>query len=314
MSFINEVMNTNMSLEPRLLAYMNKKEYYDKNNIKINFLEKEFSITSDDIIKINEYKKNMSSNYDPEKHLDLVSSKSTKFLESQILHDDERFKRFRKKMERNKNAIKQRHNYSEWNDGNYRLLPDEYITREAINTRKHSNFNVNSRDYQVNNRYLINNNNNNKRQQTRKLNHQINSEQNNIIGNYNSYAKNNSNNNDYRIQQKIDNTNRCNIPSMKMNDKKYHNTSRYRPVPYMGNGNIRDINLESEMRYSNSTRFDTYNINTKSKSVGYPNPSEHYFDYISDDLQRPEHTVLPFPRGGINTRLENKTVKSRDIS
>lgn len=49
------------------------------------------------------------------------------------------------------------------------------------------------------------------------------------------------------------------------------------------------------------------------KSYGFNDPFEHSFDYIDGDIQDPDHVVLPFPRGGISARLENKKQKKRDI-
>jgi hypothetical protein len=46
--------------------------------------------------------------------------------------------------------------------------------------------------------------------------------------------------------------------------------------------------------------------NRPQKSFGYDNPQGLYFDYIDKDIQLPEHVDLDFPRGGENTRLENK--------
>lgn len=42
------------------------------------------------------------------------------------------------------------------------------------------------------------------------------------------------------------------------------------------------------------------------KSYGYNDSFEHSFDYIDNDIQEPDHVVMPFPRGGISARLENK--------
>lgn len=53
-------------------------------------------------------------------------------------------------------------------------------------------------------------------------------------------------------------------------------------------------------------------IHTK-KSYGYDDPFDHYFDYIDGDLQKPEHTVMEFPRGGISARLENTKQRVRKI-
>jgi hypothetical protein len=44
-----------------------------------------------------------------------------------------------------------------------------------------------------------------------------------------------------------------------------------------------------------------------SKSYGYDNPNEHYFDYIDEDIQDPNHIILPFPQGGFATRNNNKS-------
>ena len=49
------------------------------------------------------------------------------------------------------------------------------------------------------------------------------------------------------------------------------------------------------------------------KSYGFNDPFEHSFDYIDNDIQDPNHVVLPFPRGGISARLENKKQVERDI-
>lgn len=50
------------------------------------------------------------------------------------------------------------------------------------------------------------------------------------------------------------------------------------------------------------------------KSYGYNDSFEHSFDYIDEDIQTPDHVVLPFPRGGISARLENKKPIKRDIA
>lgn len=49
------------------------------------------------------------------------------------------------------------------------------------------------------------------------------------------------------------------------------------------------------------------------KSYGYNDPFEHSFDYIDNDIQDPNHVILPFPRGGTSARLANKKRVPRDI-
>lgn len=50
-----------------------------------------------------------------------------------------------------------------------------------------------------------------------------------------------------------------------------------------------------------------------SKSYGYNDVFEHSLDYIDGDIQEPNHVVLPFPRGGIPSRLENKRKVIRNV-
>lgn len=44
---------------------------------------------------------------------------------------------------------------------------------------------------------------------------------------------------------------------------------------------------------------------SKRKTYGYDNPVEHYFYYLNKDIQTPNHVILPFPRGGFDTRRLN---------
>jgi hypothetical protein len=46
---------------------------------------------------------------------------------------------------------------------------------------------------------------------------------------------------------------------------------------------------------------------TTKKSYGYRNPAEHYFQYLDPDIFNPSNTVEPWKRGGVSTRLNNKT-------
>lgn len=44
------------------------------------------------------------------------------------------------------------------------------------------------------------------------------------------------------------------------------------------------------------------NTTSSKRSIGYRNPSEHYYDYVNPRTHNPN---MPFPRGGISTRLDN---------
>lgn len=52
--------------------------------------------------------------------------------------------------------------------------------------------------------------------------------------------------------------------------------------------------------------------NQRSRSLGFNNPIENYFAYMSDEKQQPNHIVLPFPRGGYDTRHLNKLYRENN--
>ena len=119
----------------------------------------------------------------------------------------------------------------------------------------------------------------------------------NIIGNYDSYRK--------QVQPKFQMTadfdleHKRNIPFVSSNGKKDINTSSYKTMPFMGyDTDAKNVNDETELRCGMPLRTH--------KSYGYSNPFENQFQYISNDIQNPEHTVLPFPRGGYGTRQYNR--------
>lgn len=364
MANINEVLKDGQDIffEPRLQGYLNKKKFFEDNNIEVNYsLEKEFHITNEDKKIIRDYlngKKNIYDYQQKDNYLDLVDTTNQKFP-SHDFKEDERYKRFKKKMSRNKDAIRQRNNYSEWNDGFSKIIPDEsntqlkyvdnpynnqtinqkfstptpddiYHNQRKQNHQYNGPFNNSSKDNSMSNQYLINNaHNNNHRnikyndknfsnqsynngnifyQEDTKNNNNINK----MIGNMNSYA--NNINNSYQFSSQMDTETKYNKPSLNSNGKTYYNTSKYQPIPFMGNKEgLRDINIESTLRSGEEKQeYQEYRTNGKAKSIGYPNPSEHYFDYISKDIQTAQHTVLPFPRGGENTR-QNNSVSARQV-
>jgi|SaaInlStandDraft_3_1057020.scaffolds.fasta_scaffold06302_6 hypothetical protein len=94
----------------------------------------------------------------------------------------------------------------------------------------------------------------------------------------------------------------------KNGSSKYFNTSYYQPVPYMGQGTgIGDADFETAMMRGQAIKFDE-------RTKDGVSLTSHYFDYIEEDIQNPDHIVMPFPRGGNNTRLSNKKITSkRDI-
>jgi len=50
------------------------------------------------------------------------------------------------------------------------------------------------------------------------------------------------------------------------------------------------------------------------KSYGYRNPFEHYFEYLDDDFQNPDNSVEPWHRGGEPTRFTNKKLAKQSFT
>jgi len=97
------------------------------------------------------------------------------------------------------------------------------------------------------------------------------------------------------------------MPKVAVHGNKNINSSMYVPMPHLNNANS-NTELETNMIRGMPTRT--------LKSYGFRNPAEHYYGYIDPVYQNANNTVLPFPRGGDATRLENtKTNKkySREI-
>jgi len=82
---------------------------------------------------------------------------------------------------------------------------------------------------------------------------------------------------------------------------KYINSSAYAPMPYINHDNQQiDRVVETDLIRGMPT-------NT-TKSYGYRNPVENYFQYIEEDFVNPDNTDLPWSRGGESTRRTNRAV------
>ena len=122
------------------------------------------------------------------------------------------------------------------------------------------------------------------------------------------------------MDSRIDN----NIDSHKFNGPKSSSGRSTQPVHYNQNlqniSNIYNQDLQNEIPHNN-TKTDEMILSMPtrtSKSYGFRNPAEHYYDFIDPEFQNSENTVLPFPRGGEHTRgLNKRSVKenfyNRDI-
>jgi len=118
-----------------------------------------------------------------------------------------------------------------------------------------------------------------------------------IIGNYDSYRK--QVNPKFQKTMDFDFEHKRTIPSMSSNGKKNLNSSSYKTMPFMGyDTDAKNINEENQLLQGMPVRTH--------KSYGYNNSFENQFQYISSDIQSPDHTVMSFPRGGYGTRQRNR--------
>jgi len=114
-----------------------------------------------------------------------------------------------------------------------------------------------------------------------------------IIGELDTYHSNVER--DYGRESNMDLDSRSVIPNINCNNKRGIGENNYSSVPYLMDKGVRDVDVENYIRNGVP--------DSKAKSLGYANPVEHYFDYISDDIQDPNHIV--FERG-VPTRLYNR--------
>lgn len=95
-------------------------------------------------------------------------------------------------------------------------------------------------------------------------------------------------------------------PTIRTNTRKEH-YNRYQSVPFMYGNGLPDVCLEDSLR--GGIR------DSSKKSIGFKNPFENQFYYISKDISDPNHTVQMWPNNTRGTdkqiaRVNSKAVKS----
>lgn len=304
--------NDNINLEPRLQEYIKKKREYKKNNINPGFpLEKEFNITTDDINRIQAFSNGSKDIYDykkQEKYIEEMPEPSFIDDVDERYKADPRFKRYLKKVKKDKEAIKQRNCYDQ--------LSYEYeqaykpLNHDFKPPSRNMNELMDSRDFELTSSYKYDNKpsklsyksrvypmSTNKLNQLPPFDHDP--QVNKIIGELDSYKHNL--NKSYQRASEMDTDMKIVTPTINCNNKRTINSAIYRPVPYMGmNNNQRNIDIENDILNIHSSRG--------AKSYGYKNPVEHFYDYISNDIQDPSHVVMNRP---VSTRLDNQTTNKQ---
>ncbi len=323
--FKNINLDNNLTFEPRLQEYLKKLIYYRKNNIQPSSdLEREFNITKEDKIKIKAFLSGKKDIYSKESHDKYSVVEDTGFeIKYDDFKKDPRYERLQKKIQRDKDANNNRYNYGqgpEITGYNNNFSGTDFITDEEPN-----HF-LDSKPY-MSDFYLNVRNNKNERtyeynpptiQYRQRLHHSQNKDEINalphnpklddLIGKLDSYREHT--NTIYQYSSDMDFENKINVPSVNSRNKKYVNTSQYQAVPLRSDGvnligGTRDVDVENCLMKGLPER------DAKFKSLGYPNYSDHSFQFISGDIQDPNHVVLPFSRGGINSRNQNNFERAK---
>ena len=305
------------SLEPRLMEYIKKRKFYKENNIDSPLMEKEFSIDKNDIEKIKNYfkgKKVQSSFKDEIEH-------TIHAFPSESLKKDERLQKIKNKQKRDKDALEQKNNYDALarefdmyrDDRQFAsAFGDDFKSRFNPQVWMDDNSNGSSEDEGPTAEQIID-------MKRRYANPNIYKNKKPKID-YEQYISHNSklgvSKGDYSLDSIMGDLNTYNervgirdvspdLP-ITVNKKNGYNNNReknnrekennYRAVPQMTSPYQKDVNIENYLSYGQGP-------SRGQKSLGYPNPAEHYFQYISNDISKAEHTVF---EPGMPTRMNNK--------
>lgn len=298
-----------LSLEPRLKEYLKIKKYNKIHGITTNKPEKDFNITKFDIetiknFKLNEKKQNMFK--------DEITHQITHFP-SEKLQSDPRLEKIKKKQQRDKDALYQRQKYDIISKS-FDMYRDDRNFASAYGNDFKSRFNPNvwMEDVKTDNFDDVNKE---QIEYMKKRSSNTNKSKDNVkptisYNNYLSYNCDNLNDNyDYSLNSIIQNLDKFNNNVKKYDkscDLNYYENNSSQMIS-KNEKYLKDINTENYLCYGDG--------NTRGqKSLGYPNPVEHYFQFISNDISSPEHTVF---EPGMPSRLYNKDIakpyKKRDI-
>lgn len=300
-------------LEPRLSEYINKMKYFRQNSIETENLEREYGITDNDKIIIKRYLAGKNSK--DLRFQDYVDT-SKSYFPSEKMQYDTRFDRIKKKQERIADANAQRYNYGSIentydmyrNDRPFASACGDDFSQDGFHPREWFNRNTRDMDVSEYNKYATKpekKHTNIYTQPKSRYNGRIpygskiddENTIDEILNSMDSTKKNYSRIIERESEFDYDSGNV--IPNMR--SKNMLCGSSYKTMPYMGDmrGNM-DIDVDNFVKFGNSTRG--------SKSIGYPNPVDHYFDFISPDIQDPRHVVMD---RGIPSRAWNRERGSR---
>jgi len=330
MDFSNAICNDGIMLEPRLMEYINRKKMYKDNDIEpSNSLEKVYVITADDKKRIKRYLKGKRNLYtrsklnndshfiDPDNHIENNNEEESDFRD---FKKDPRYKRLRKKMKKQREAQNQRYNYNNFNH-NYgsKITETPYDNMNSNSSNVSHLLDVNEEDEEMYNnpnqlfhptrRSNMTYHSQPRISNGRLLNRQIcdnsssvpySHDTANVINNVDTYSSrlnnNRINNRMFDSSSTLDFDSKSVIPKMNSNRKRgQYNNYMSTPTNNMHSNRARNVDMDNYIHYGVNSRA--------SKSIGYKNPVEHYFQYIDSDIQHPDHVVN---ERGYPSRLNNK--------
>ena len=259
-------------LEPRLQEYLRKRKHYKENGVEPSVpLKKEFQITEEDMKKLRAFFRGDNNLYDTKKYPLQDTDRKRKYFPSKEFKDDPKFPNFKQP------AQEKIHNMGMFAPSS----GEAYYDVEMMRTQSP----IDIRDM--------------------------------MEGSYDQFLPMESLLDGYaHPTENIKLSPPC-IRHKKTNEmwNPYQEYNYLPPLPGYDFPKQPEWNHESPPHLRQRAKDDDVNLETSiihgmphhtSKSYGYRNPSEHYYDYIDDTMQRPEHVIFPIPRGGIPTRLNNK--------
>ena len=313
-----------MSMLPKFRNYLEKKKYYKQHGIEpLVPLEQGFSKEELKELRLYLSGKKSDRNGDQSSGFSTFVNATGQHFESSGWKKDPRFERLEKKQQRDKDANIQRRNYSAI-EKNYDMYSDDKNFASAMG----DNFEVNTdfgfediRDApvghnQIHDFNILQNSNDIFRQEkTNPYDARIPQKNKMIINNppkisqYNSrvhYGENSTEPHHRREINKIIGK----IDTYRQRDDKEENCSNigYRNMPRTNNSIKYDVDTSNYLTIGSSPGP------TSKKSFGYPSTFEHNFQYISNDIQDPNHVVMerPFPTRSFNRGTE-KPQYSREV-
>lgn len=305
-------------LEPRLQEYIKKVKIYKQNNIDPGVsLKTQYLITKDDMMKISSFMKGNKHIYPktklPKSSKHLSSQNSLKFPSSSWKSDSRVPKNLKNDYINPNDTLM--FSSMQPNIDNSNII-DHRDFSSPISTRADPYYSFQSFE-NIYNGKIYQPKSNGKKPYFDALENQAKSYSDlSRIGDRHSYHWENSNNigsdrygslpiDDFHSSSFMDEEHKLVIPNVNFKNGKQLDTSGYTPIPFMGHGTgPRDVEMELEIQQGMP-------LHPRNKSYGYPPTEEFNFDYAPIEYQDPDHVVFPTPRGGISTRVFNKSIKHK---